>query len=247
MNTINQDSISWILFFSTISIIIIFMLRKSRKFPLKNESLNCNFTNLPLQVNKHSSFKINFNKILLLSFFILLLYNLFNSPFILDPPPFFFLQIHLSLLSSFHSPFFHFQFPFHPTIKERIINQQLNNRAASYIKPCKKRDPDINACITRSIDQLRDKLSAGIPEFEAPPIEPLYLKQIRLSRGPIGARLDVNLTDLRVNLSHIYRHCSFFYDWKKYQAPQSCKYIIKSICIDYSKQFFLNTEKRETN
>ncbi|XP_006620996.1 protein takeout isoform X1 [Apis laboriosa] len=68
----------------------------------------------------------------------------------------------------------------------------------SYIKPCKKRDPDINECITRSIDQLRDKLSAGIPEFEAPPIEPLYLKQIRLSRGPVGARLDVNLTDLRV-------------------------------------------------
>ncbi|XP_031775225.1 protein takeout-like [Apis florea] len=69
----------------------------------------------------------------------------------------------------------------------------------SYIKPCKKRDPDINECITRSIDQLRDKLSAGIPEFEAPPIEPLYLKQIRLSRGPVGARLDVNLTDLQVS------------------------------------------------
>ncbi|XP_003398032.1 uncharacterized protein LOC126920402 [Bombus affinis] len=68
----------------------------------------------------------------------------------------------------------------------------------SYIKPCKKSDPDINKCITRSIDQLRDKLSVGIPELGAPAIEPLNLKQIRLSRGPVGARLDVNLTDLRV-------------------------------------------------
>ncbi|XP_053996503.1 uncharacterized protein LOC128886019 [Hylaeus anthracinus] len=68
-----------------------------------------------------------------------------------------------------------------------------------YIKPCKKSDPDINRCIARSIDQLRDKLAAGIPELDAPAIEPLHLKQIRLSRGPSGARLDVNLTDLRVS------------------------------------------------
>ncbi|KAK1120380.1 hypothetical protein K0M31_012361 [Melipona bicolor] len=68
-----------------------------------------------------------------------------------------------------------------------------------YIKPCKKSNPDINKCIVRSIEQLRDKLSVGIPELGAPPIEPLNLKQIRLSRGPAGAKLDVNLTDIRVS------------------------------------------------
>ncbi|CAK9811441.1 Protein takeout [Anthophora quadrimaculata] len=68
-----------------------------------------------------------------------------------------------------------------------------------YIKPCKKSEPDINKCIIRSIDQLRDKLSSGIPELDAPAIEPLHLKQIRLLRGPVGARLDVNLTDLQVS------------------------------------------------
>ena len=67
-----------------------------------------------------------------------------------------------------------------------------------YIKPCKKSDPDINKCITRSIEQLRGKLAEGIPELEAPAIEPLSLKEVRLSRGPAGARLDVNVTDLRV-------------------------------------------------
>ncbi|XP_017755827.1 PREDICTED: protein takeout-like isoform X1 [Eufriesea mexicana] len=70
---------------------------------------------------------------------------------------------------------------------------------APYIKPCKKSDPDINKCITRSIDQLRDKLATGIPELEAPAIEPLNLKEIRLFRGPVGARLDINITDLRVS------------------------------------------------
>lgn len=58
----------------------------------------------------------------------------------------------------------------------------------------------------RSIDQLRDKLAAGIPELEAPAIEPLNLKEIRLTRGPAGARLDVNLTDLQVKMQ-----TSFFY------------------------------------
>ncbi|XP_076172813.1 protein takeout [Ptiloglossa arizonensis] len=69
----------------------------------------------------------------------------------------------------------------------------------AYIKPCRKSDPDINGCITRSIEQLREKLAVGIPELGAPAIEPLHLKQIHLSQGPRGAGLDVNLTDLRVS------------------------------------------------
>ncbi|XP_033219401.1 uncharacterized protein LOC117174393 isoform X2 [Belonocnema kinseyi] len=68
----------------------------------------------------------------------------------------------------------------------------------SYIKPCKKLDPDINNCITHSIEDLRSQLAQGIPELDAPAIEPLKLKQIRLLKGPIGARLDINITDLVV-------------------------------------------------
>ncbi|XP_011498703.1 PREDICTED: putative beta-carotene-binding protein, partial [Ceratosolen solmsi marchali] len=71
-------------------------------------------------------------------------------------------------------------------------------RAAPYIKPCKRSDPQINACITNSIENLRDKLAKGIPELEAPAIEPLNLNQIRLLRGPTGARLDINVTGLQV-------------------------------------------------
>ncbi|XP_076763388.1 protein takeout [Xylocopa sonorina] len=67
-----------------------------------------------------------------------------------------------------------------------------------YIKPCKKSEPDIDNCILRTIEQLRGKLAAGIPELDAPSIEPLKLNEVRLSRGPVGARLDVNLTDIEV-------------------------------------------------
>ncbi|XP_001607814.1 putative beta-carotene-binding protein [Nasonia vitripennis] len=67
-----------------------------------------------------------------------------------------------------------------------------------YIKVCKRSDPNINACITNSIEDLREKLATGIPELEAPAIEPLNLDQIRLLRGPTGARLDINVTGLQV-------------------------------------------------
>ncbi|KAK0182272.1 hypothetical protein PV327_000426 [Microctonus hyperodae] len=69
----------------------------------------------------------------------------------------------------------------------------------SYIQPCKKSDPKIDQCITNTIEGLRDKLKVGIPELDVPAIEPLTLKQIRLLRGPQGARLDINLTDIQVS------------------------------------------------
>lgn len=72
------------------------------------------------------------------------------------------------------------------------------NCAAPYIKACKRSDPDIDRCITKSIGDLRDKLRTGIPELEVPAVEPLVLKQIRLLRGPQGARLDINLTNIEV-------------------------------------------------
>ena len=77
------------------------------------------------------------------------------------------------------------------------------SRAASYIKACKRSDSEINTCITNAIENLREKLAEGIPELDAPAIEPLTLKQIRLVRGPQGARLDINLTDIQVKSTWI--------------------------------------------
>lgn len=66
---------------------------------------------------------------------------------------------------------------------------------------CKRKDPEINKCIINSIETLRDKLKHGIPELDVPAIEPLRLPNLQLLRGPTGARLDVNLTNVKVNTS----------------------------------------------
>ncbi|KAL6428591.1 hypothetical protein ACFW04_007902 [Cataglyphis niger] len=68
----------------------------------------------------------------------------------------------------------------------------------SYIKVCSRNDPEINKCVFNSIEQLRSKLVTGIPELSVPSIEPLILKHVRLARGPNGARLDINLTNIQV-------------------------------------------------
>ncbi|XP_048513988.1 circadian clock-controlled protein daywake-like isoform X3 [Athalia rosae] len=67
-----------------------------------------------------------------------------------------------------------------------------------YIVACKKNEPKFNECIFNTIEGLREKLIPGIPELEVPPLEPFELKNIRLLRGPVGARLDVNLTNIEV-------------------------------------------------
>ncbi|KAJ1528642.1 hypothetical protein ONE63_007037 [Megalurothrips usitatus] len=70
--------------------------------------------------------------------------------------------------------------------------------AAEYIKVCKRSDPNVNKCINASINALRPKLLKGIPELDVPGVDPLYLKEIRLSRGPQGARLDATITNIKV-------------------------------------------------
>ncbi|XP_014472151.1 PREDICTED: protein takeout-like isoform X2 [Dinoponera quadriceps] len=68
----------------------------------------------------------------------------------------------------------------------------------SYIKICSQNDPDLNKCIFNSIEQLRDNLAKGIPELDVPPIEPLFLENLRLLRGPNSASFDMNLTNIEV-------------------------------------------------
>ncbi|KAL3282190.1 hypothetical protein HHI36_005384, partial [Cryptolaemus montrouzieri] len=67
-----------------------------------------------------------------------------------------------------------------------------------YIKICKSNDPDLAACITESVNALRPQLKKGIPELEVPPLEPLYLDEIKLRNGPSTAKLDANITNIRV-------------------------------------------------
>nr|CAD7410706.1 unnamed protein product [Timema cristinae] len=105
---------------------------------------------------------------------------------------------------------------------------------ASYIEICSRNDPNIENCIINSIEKVRPKLltgimlcpcpagimlcpcPAGIPELDVPPIEPLLLKEVVVSRGAnaatfraVGSNVKVygpaqfQITGLKVDLKNM--------------------------------------------
>lgn len=48
------------------------------------------------------------------------------------------------------------------------------------------------------MEELRGQLKDGIPELDVPPLEPLPMDKIQLKRGPTNARVDANITELKV-------------------------------------------------
>lgn len=69
---------------------------------------------------------------------------------------------------------------------------------ADYIHICQAGDANLAKCIISSVDELRAQLKTGIPELDVPALEPLPLDQIQLKRGPTNARIDANITELKV-------------------------------------------------
>ncbi|CAH0558260.1 unnamed protein product [Brassicogethes aeneus] len=67
-----------------------------------------------------------------------------------------------------------------------------------YIKVCSSSEKDLDKCIINSIDELRPKLREGIEELNVPSIEPLTLDEVKLRSGPRAAKIDANITNLRV-------------------------------------------------
>ncbi|KAJ8951214.1 hypothetical protein NQ318_010241 [Aromia moschata] len=67
-----------------------------------------------------------------------------------------------------------------------------------YIKICKRNTPNLAECIVDSIYALRPKLVEGLPELGVPPFEPLPLDRVELRSGPRTAKIDANITNIRV-------------------------------------------------
>ncbi|XP_066248169.1 uncharacterized protein [Euwallacea similis] len=84
-------------------------------------------------------------------------------------------------------------------IRYKIFNGQTDRILASYIKVCRRNDPNLAQCIINSIQFLRPKLKEGIPELNVPSIEPLPLNEIKLRSGPNQAQINANITNLLVH------------------------------------------------
>uniref|UniRef100_A0A0K8SJR3 Circadian clock-controlled protein n=3 Tax=Lygus hesperus TaxID=30085 RepID=A0A0K8SJR3_LYGHE len=63
-----------------------------------------------------------------------------------------------------------------------------------YLHVCHRSDPEMNVCITKSVESLRDKLIAGLPELGVPPIEPLIIEEPISTQG---AGISVTTKDLK--------------------------------------------------
>ncbi|XP_058803118.1 circadian clock-controlled protein daywake [Phymastichus coffea] len=58
-----------------------------------------------------------------------------------------------------------------------------------FIHVCRRNEPDIEACIRRSVEDLRPQLMSGVPEYNIPSLEPLLLKELVAAEGTGGLKI----------------------------------------------------------
>ncbi|VVC38449.1 Haemolymph juvenile hormone binding [Cinara cedri] len=69
-------------------------------------------------------------------------------------------------------------------------------RMPSFIKPCKRDDPNINECLKKIFETLRPFTSKGMPEMQILPLDPMSVPSVTLNQG----QGSVNFTALFTNL-----------------------------------------------
>ncbi|PNF31867.1 hypothetical protein B7P43_G07915 [Cryptotermes secundus] len=68
----------------------------------------------------------------------------------------------------------------------------------SYILPCNRTDPNINACIKRGFTHLRPYIAAGIPELSVPPMEPLVIPRLAMENGNGAVRVRATFNNMTI-------------------------------------------------
>lgn len=86
---------------------------------------------------------------------------------------------------------------FHTVLYGVVCLHYVTAVLPSYIKVCKKSDPNLSKCIINSIEHLRPKLAKGIPELNIPPMEPLPIGEIALKSGPEQTNIKANISNLK--------------------------------------------------
>lgn len=69
--------------------------------------------------------------------------------------------------------------------------------SASYIKSCKRNDPNINDCLKKMVENLRPFISKGIPEMRILPLDPLTVPSATLNQGSGSMNFVALFTDLK--------------------------------------------------
>ncbi|KAK6633522.1 hypothetical protein RUM44_004129 [Polyplax serrata] len=67
-----------------------------------------------------------------------------------------------------------------------------------WLKSCRRSDPNINECLKDGLQTMFPALARGIPEIDIQPFEPLFLKEIGISKGHGAVSLTGAMHDLFV-------------------------------------------------
>ncbi|CAI6350439.1 unnamed protein product [Macrosiphum euphorbiae] len=78
------------------------------------------------------------------------------------------------------------------------ISEISGRSLPSYIKPCKRDDPNINECLMNLLEDIRPYISKGIPEMHILPLDPVTVPSVTLKQDSAGSVNFVALfTDLK--------------------------------------------------
>lgn len=66
------------------------------------------------------------------------------------------------------------------------------------MKICHRSDPNLKDCIKQSVEQMRPLLAKGIPEFDIPSCEPLWIPEVSIDQGTGSVALQSNYKDIKV-------------------------------------------------
>lgn len=65
-----------------------------------------------------------------------------------------------------------------------------------FLHVCKRKDPNLGDCIKNSVESFKPYLNKGLPDYNIPTLEPLFLKEVVATSG---ANIKLNLMNVQVH------------------------------------------------
>lgn len=116
------------------------------------------------------------------------------------------------------------------TFQRININKSRTWFSASYLQICGQKNPNLDDCVIKSIENLNKKLIEGIPEIDILPIEPFLLDNITVIDMPNFKIVAMNMKLYNLSNFHIeYLHL----DLEKMELDINLHFDKNEMNIDY--------------
>ncbi|KAK9888499.1 hypothetical protein WA026_000749 [Henosepilachna vigintioctopunctata] len=75
---------------------------------------------------------------------------------------------------------------------------ECRSKLPTFLKICRRTDPNLEECIKQAVHTLKPLLAHGIPEFDIPSCEPLYISEVVLDQGSGAVSVNSSYRDIKV-------------------------------------------------